>query len=69
MNADRGEREARPPTPALSPCIKVCAMDAADRYCTGCARTRHEIVSWWSMQESDKRRVLEALPSRRGTPT
>lgn len=67
MNAGRGEREARPPTPALSPCIKVCAMDAYDRYCTGCARTRHEIATWWSMSEGDKRRVLGELPARGDT--
>lgn len=57
--------ERRPvlPPPA-SPCLAVCRMDADDRFCAGCLRTRSEIASWWSLADDDKRRVLAALPER-----
>ena len=47
-----------------SPCIKVCAMDAEDRFCTGCGRTRAEIAQWWLLGDDAKRAVLAALPAR-----
>jgi predicted Fe-S protein YdhL (DUF1289 family) len=50
--------------PPLSPCIKVCAMDAAREHCLGCRRTLSEIARWWSMNDEEKRSVLAALPSR-----
>ena len=50
--------------PPLSPCIRVCAMDAAREYCLGCRRTLSEIARWWSMGDDEKRAVLAALPSR-----
>ncbi len=61
---DRPRDFAAPP---MSPCIKVCAMDAADRYCTGCWRTRNEIAAWFAMNDADKRAVLAALPARRAS--
>lgn len=53
-----------PPRPVVSPCIKVCVMDAADRYCTGCRRTRDEIARWWALDDAGKRAVLAELPRR-----
>lgn len=50
--------------PPLSPCIRVCVMDADDRHCTGCRRTRHEIATWMAMGDDEKRAVLAALPMR-----
>jgi predicted Fe-S protein YdhL (DUF1289 family) len=50
--------------PPLSPCVKVCAMDAARGYCLGCTRTLSEIARWWSMRDDEKRAVLAALPLR-----
>lgn len=52
--------------PPLSPCIKVCAMDAAREFCLGCRRTLSEIAHWWSMGDDEKRAVLASLPSRVG---
>jgi predicted Fe-S protein YdhL (DUF1289 family) len=54
------------PSPPGSPCILVCRMDAADRYCLGCARTRDEIARWWAMPDAEKRSVLATLATRRG---
>jgi predicted Fe-S protein YdhL (DUF1289 family) len=48
----------------LSPCTKVCAMDAEGHYCLGCRRTLDEIARWWSMRDDEKRAVLAALPQR-----
>ncbi|MFY9344459.1 MAG: DUF1289 domain-containing protein [Planctomycetota bacterium] len=56
--------EGRAAGPTLSPCIRVCRMDADDRWCLGCARTRAEIAGWWLMSERDQRAVLAALPGR-----
>lgn len=50
--------------PPSSPCQRVCRMDADDRYCTGCGRTRDEIADWWSLPDDAKRRVLASLPER-----
>jgi predicted Fe-S protein YdhL (DUF1289 family) len=61
---------SQPPSPSIgppmSPCTKVCVLDAAQRQCTGCARTVDEIARWWSMRDDEKRTVLAQLPQRRG---
>lgn len=62
------EARPRPPAPPVSPCVQVCIMDAADRYCTGCRRTRAEIASWWTLTDEQKRAVLAALPARCAAP-
>jgi uncharacterized protein len=49
----------------VSPCIKVCRMDEAYGLCLGCARTLDEIVRWNGMNDSEKARVLAALPARK----
>lgn len=41
-----------PPVP--SPCIGVCRMDAADRWCVGCLRSREEIGHWSQMTDREK---------------
>ena len=50
---------------ASTPCIKLCALDAAGAYCIGCARTRAEIGGWSAMSEAQRRAVMAALPERR----
>ncbi len=52
-------------TPAASPCINVCQMDAATGWCAGCLRTLDEIARWSSLDEARRRAVLAALPERR----
>ena len=68
MNDPRPLRSPFPPTPPQSPCTKLCTMDAQDRYCLGCARTRAEIAAWWTLSDAEKRAVLAALPARRHVP-
>jgi hypothetical protein len=48
-----------------SPCTKVCAMDAENRYCRGCRRTLGEIARWGEMNDAERSAVLEQLPARR----
>jgi len=50
--------------PVSSPCINVCAMDAATGLCTGCARTLDEIGRWSRLAESERRAVMETLAAR-----
>ena len=40
-----------------SPCVSVCAMDAATGLCGGCLRQLDEIASWSRMDDDDKREV------------
>jgi hypothetical protein len=48
-----------------SPCTKVCAMDADNRYCLGCKRTLAEIAHWSEMTDAARAAVLAQLPARR----
>jgi len=49
----------------MSPCVKVCQMDPQRGLCLGCARTLDEIARWSSMSDTERKRVLAELPSRR----
>ena len=40
-------------------------MDADNRYCLGCKRTRAEIAHWSEMTEAARAAVLARLPARR----
>jgi uncharacterized protein len=42
-------------------------MDAAGRFCAGCARTLAEIAAWSSMSDTAKREVWRELARRRAT--
>ena len=54
------EPDERPP----SPCISVCALDAAG-YCIGCLRTGAEIGRWMSMSAQEQWQLLAELEERR----
>jgi uncharacterized protein len=61
--------QPRPPTAASeerppSPCINVCALDAAG-YCIGCLRTGAEIGRWMSMSAREQWQLLAVLDERR----
>jgi uncharacterized protein len=56
------DRQERPP----SPCINVCALDAAQGYCSGCLRTGAEIGQWISMTPAQQWRLIAELQQRRG---
>jgi uncharacterized protein len=47
-----------------SPCIKLCVLDPVSGLCTGCGRTLDEIAQWASLTQSERRRVVDALPAR-----
>lgn len=52
----------------ISPCTKVCVMDAENRYCLGCARTLEEITRWSEMSEAERGEVMAKLPARQAEP-
>jgi predicted Fe-S protein YdhL (DUF1289 family) len=49
----------------LSPCIKVCTIEAATGLCVGCARTLAEIAAWSGLGEAERARIMAELPARR----
>ena len=56
-------------TKLASPCISVCQMDAANRLCLGCYRTRGEIADWPSMSADEQSVLLSELRARRAAVT
>ena len=48
----------------ISPCNRICVMDAEGRYCIGCARTLDEIVLWTTMSDAERTLVLASLAAR-----
>jgi uncharacterized protein len=50
----------------LTPCIKVCVIDAATGLCAGCARSLAEIAAWAGMTDCERQRIMRDLPARRG---
>ena len=48
-----------------SPCVKVCVMDAEQRYCAGCLRTLAEIACWGEMGDAERASVTAQLAARR----
>lgn len=51
--------------PVANPCINICRLDQARRYCQGCRRTPAEIGLWDGMTDAQRAFVLQALPARR----
>jgi predicted Fe-S protein YdhL (DUF1289 family) len=51
-------------TPIVSPCIQVCAIDAAIGLCTGCGRTLDEIARWSSLTDQERARIMRVLQER-----
>jgi len=51
--------------PLENPCINICRMDLAGKYCQGCGRTALEIGSWDRMTEQQRADVMALLPQRR----
>jgi uncharacterized protein len=56
---------ARTQTPVGSPCTNVCRIDQGHGLCTGCYRSRMEIKHFKSMDDAQKRDVLDTLLDRR----
>ena len=49
--------------PIKSPCISVCALDIND-ICMGCPRRGDEISRWGTMDNQQRREVLEQVAQR-----
>jgi predicted Fe-S protein YdhL (DUF1289 family) len=50
----------------LTPCIKVCVIDAATGLCAGCGRSLAEIAGWTAMTDPERQRIMRDLPARLG---
>ncbi|MBS7552995.1 DUF1289 domain-containing protein [Ancylobacter dichloromethanicus] len=53
------------PVAISTPCISVCALDAAGRTCLGCGRTVEEIGAWATLSETERRAIMARLTVRR----
>ncbi|AXK40391.1 DUF1289 domain-containing protein [Crenobacter cavernae] len=51
-----------------SPCVKLCQLDDARAFCTGCRRTLDEIAQWSKYSAAQKRAVWARLESESPTP-
>jgi len=48
----------------MSPCIGICTLDHKSGFCLGCKRTIDEIGRWVIMDDAERRRILNELPTR-----
>jgi uncharacterized protein len=52
------------PAPVLSPCIGVCALNAAG-LCDGCHRSIEEITRWLTYSDAERQHIMnDVLPQR-----
>jgi predicted Fe-S protein YdhL (DUF1289 family) len=51
-------------SPASTPCIRVCLIDAETGLCEGCGRTVEEVSRWFSLTEQERLRIMAELPER-----
>lgn len=54
-----------PPRPVVTPCVKVCIVDAESSLCLGCYRTLMEIAGWSRIPEDERLALMADLPARR----
>ncbi len=54
-----------PSISVANPCINICRMDQAGKYCQGCGRTLVEIGRWDQMTDEQRAEVMASLPTRR----
>ncbi len=64
ISATTNEGMMIPPLSVANPCINICRMDLAGKYCQGCGRTLVEIGLWDQMTEAKRAEVMVTLPSR-----
>ncbi|GAA0733078.1 DUF1289 domain-containing protein [Sphingomonas japonica] len=53
-----------PAATVLSPCVLVCAIDAASGWCLGCGRSASEIAQWPFASDAERQALLDRLPER-----
>lgn len=63
----KGAPDPREQEPA-SPCIGVCRLDEARRFCLGCGRTIDEIARWPHATPDERRAILARLRAARRRP-
>ncbi|MGI8527208.1 MAG: DUF1289 domain-containing protein [Pseudolabrys sp.] len=54
--------------PMLSPCVKVCVLDANAGRCLGCGRSIDEIARWTGMSAAERAAIMAELPARLARP-
>ena len=54
-----------PSIAVANPCINICRMDLAGKYCQGCGRTLVEIGRWEQMTDDQRAEVMASVPARR----
>ena len=64
VSATTNEAMMITPLSVANPCINICRMDLAGKYCQGCGRTLAEIGLWDQMTEAKRVEVMATLPSR-----
>ncbi|MGN5479564.1 DUF1289 domain-containing protein [Cupriavidus basilensis] len=52
-------------TSVANPCINICRMDQAGKYCQGCGRTLVEIGRWEQMTDTERAEVMASVLARR----
>jgi predicted Fe-S protein YdhL (DUF1289 family) len=57
--------KARKQKAAVSPCINICTLDAANGFCVGCFRTLDEISVWSRASNDERLNILDAVARRR----
>lgn len=47
-----------------TPCVAVCAIEPKSGLCVGCGRTLPEIARWSRLDQTERLRIIDALPQR-----
>jgi predicted Fe-S protein YdhL (DUF1289 family) len=54
-----------PEPPVQSPCVGICQLDGAGRYCIGCLRSLQEIADWRTASNDQRRLILARIERER----
>jgi hypothetical protein len=57
---------SNPPSPVVTPCVKVCIVDGESGLCLGCYRTLREVAQWSSLGVAERLAIMDSLPARKG---
>jgi len=64
ISATTNEAMMIPTLSVANPCINICRMDLAGKFCQGCGRTLAEIGLWDQMTDAKRADVMATLPMR-----
>lgn len=48
-------------SPPISPCVRICELDAQRTHCIGCGRTLEEISQWRKLDAASQAAILARL--------